>query len=374
MRDAESGSVVLPVMLVGGTVVAPAGVVPAAAVLPSVGAVAIAVPHQYRGGALAELRRRVASVTQKLASGGPGERRPWQAAALASDSGPGERRPWQVAAGLRAAAGLASGGGGPGARQRAWRAAAGLARAVGPGAVGLARAVGPGAVGLACAVGPGAVGPGAAGPGAVGLAAVGLARAVGLEFPATARSAAVRPRAGPKACVKAGFFARAWLTANASATSPPQPRGSLPADLQPDGLGPADLLPADLQRALSLGVQRNSIGRPPRHHLLPQEELPFFQQRGFPGRDIDNFTVELDTTDHEIVHGGNQSLARRHWQEHEWNTRLMERLREQEALKKATYGDSPKNNLTREEIVSTMEEERVNFGIDRRPYVNYSAP
>jgi hypothetical protein len=34
----------------------------------------------------------------------------------------------------------------------------------------------------------------------------------------------------------------------------------MPADLQPGCLSPADLLPTDLQRALSLGVQRNTCG------------------------------------------------------------------------------------------------------------------
>jgi len=55
---------------------------------------------------------------------------------------------------------------------------------------------------------------------------------------------------------------RPQLTANRSATSPPQLCGSLLTDLQRAGLGRADLLPTDLQRALSLGVQRNNASPP----------------------------------------------------------------------------------------------------------------
>ena len=55
-----------------------------------------------------------------------------------------------------------------------------------------------------------------------------------------------------------------------------------------------------------LDESRLDITHSPRHHTLPQEEIAFFQARGFPGRDIDNFTVELDELDHEMVHGDNR--------------------------------------------------------------------
>jgi len=124
----------------------------------------------------------------------------------------------------------------------------------------------------------------------------------------------------------------------------------------------------------TLDESRLDITRNPRHHTLPQEEIEFFQARGFSAREIDDFTVELDKLDHEMVHGGNQSLARRHWPEREWNTKLMKRLRDREAIKKTAFGDSPEYNLTRDEILSIMEKERANFGIADRPFIHYDAP
>jgi hypothetical protein len=116
----------------------------------------------------------------------------------------------------------------------------------------------------------------------------------------------------------------------------------------------------------ALHAARLDITRLPRHHVFPQEELPFFQARGFPGREIDKFTLAMEKLEHDVVHGGNQPLARKHWPGHEWNTKLMERLRTDEALKGA--------NLTRDEILSIMQEERVIFGIQDYPFVHYHAP
>lgn len=121
-----------------------------------------------------------------------------------------------------------------------------------------------------------------------------------------------------------------------------------------------------------LDSARLGIQRPDRHHTLPQEEIKFFQERGFPGQDIDNFTVDLDKLDHEMVHGGNQSMARRHWKDHEWNTELMRRLRDEESLLQAAQG--PDAKLSRAEILEIMEDLRVRFGIDHLPYVHYKAP
>ncbi len=45
--------------------------------------------------------------------------------------------------------------------------------------------------------------------------------------------------------------------------------------------------------------------RAPRHHVLPQEDREYFEQRGFTGDlDINHFTVELETADHQALHGG----------------------------------------------------------------------
>jgi hypothetical protein len=109
--------------------------------------------------------------------------------------------------------------------------------------------------------------------------------------------------------------------------------------------------------------KRLGITRDPLHHTLPQEELEFFRERGFPDRDIDNFTVEMDRLEHEMLHGGNQALARKFWPEREWNTKLMKEIARQEALSDTM--------LTRESILSIMEEQRDKFGIANRPFVRY---
>ena len=122
----------------------------------------------------------------------------------------------------------------------------------------------------------------------------------------------------------------------------------------------------------TLSGSRLGIGRLPRHHLLPQAKtrLSYFQERGFPGRDIDNFCIEIPTLDHEIAHGGNQKLARSHWQQQEWNTRLFDTLdREEQALKIATGDGEAK--LSRERILYIMEKQRKDFGLDIYPLVKY---
>ncbi len=70
--------------------------------------------------------------------------------------------------------------------------------------------------------------------------------------------------------------------------------------------------------------------RPPRHHVLPQEERKFFEERGFTGDlDIDNFCVKLGTGEHQALHGGGDWRLGRTWVE-EWNRLVMERLRRRE--------------------------------------------
>jgi hypothetical protein len=69
------------------------------------------------------------------------------------------------------------------------------------------------------------------------------------------------------------------------------------------------------------------LARPPRHHVLPQEHRPFFEQRGFTGDlDIDNFTVELETAHHQAQHGGGNWVQGRSWAG-EWNRLVMDKLR-----------------------------------------------
>ena len=70
--------------------------------------------------------------------------------------------------------------------------------------------------------------------------------------------------------------------------------------------------------------------RSPRHHILPQEKRPFFEERGFTGDlDIDNFTVEMEAADHQAQHGGGNWRIGRTWPG-EWNQLVMQELRERE--------------------------------------------
>jgi hypothetical protein len=72
--------------------------------------------------------------------------------------------------------------------------------------------------------------------------------------------------------------------------------------------------------------------RTPRHHVLPQEERKFFEQRGFTGDlDIDNFCVELQAAEHQALHGGGNWRLGRAWSG-EWNRLVMDRLRERERV------------------------------------------
>ena len=70
--------------------------------------------------------------------------------------------------------------------------------------------------------------------------------------------------------------------------------------------------------------------RPPRHHVLPQEDRAFFEERGFTGDlDIDHFTVELDVAEHQAQHGGGNWQRGREWAG-EWNALIMKTLRDRE--------------------------------------------
>jgi hypothetical protein len=69
----------------------------------------------------------------------------------------------------------------------------------------------------------------------------------------------------------------------------------------------------------------------PKHHVLPQEHRPWFEDHGFKGKlDIDNFTVELEEAEHQAIHGGgNYQLGRTTG--FEWNGRVMAELTAEEA-------------------------------------------
>jgi hypothetical protein len=69
----------------------------------------------------------------------------------------------------------------------------------------------------------------------------------------------------------------------------------------------------------------------PRHHVMPKEERVWFEDHGFKGDlDIDQFTVELEQSHHEAIHGGGKwRLGRK--TEFEWNKRVMTELRNAES-------------------------------------------
>jgi hypothetical protein len=72
--------------------------------------------------------------------------------------------------------------------------------------------------------------------------------------------------------------------------------------------------------------------RAPRHHILPQEKRPFFEERGFTGDlDIDNFTVEMEVAEHQAQHGGGNWKEGRKWPG-EWNRAVMDVLKKREQL------------------------------------------
>lgn len=109
-----------------------------------------------------------------------------------------------------------------------------------------------------------------------------------------------------------------------------------------------------------------------RHHIFPQSpaEKAWFAERGI---DVDEFTVDLSKLDHQIVHGGEQTLARKHWPEHEWRTRIMKDLRAREAQLADEYG-IPGRKMTPDEIWEVANPLRVRFGIDSLPLIHYLAP
>ncbi len=133
---------------------------------------------------------------------------------------------------------------------------------------------------------------------------------------------------------------------------------------------------ADTESSLTLAERGTSvmsgnrlgIARLPRHHLLPQKEIAFFQARGFPGRDIDAYCVEVSQLEHDILHGGNQSLARTHWRQREWSTELMRRLKADEA---ELQHSNPGAKITRGRILEIMEKLRVRFEISDLPVLDY---
>jgi Domain of unknown function (DUF4157) len=85
----------------------------------------------------------------------------------------------------------------------------------------------------------------------------------------------------------------------------------------------------------------------PKHHVLPQEQRPWFEQRGFKGKlGIDEFTVELEEAEHQAIHGGGDYRLGR-TTGFEWNRRLMVDLNAEEVKLGGRL-------LTRKEILTVV--------------------
>jgi hypothetical protein len=124
-------------------------------------------------------------------------------------------------------------------------------------------------------------------------------------------------------------------------------------------IGPDEAQSMSARTARSAG-----IGRPHRHHLLPQEHKKWFQERGFPGDDIDNYCIELPEALHQAEHGGGNWLkARRAWRDGEWNTAVMHSLRVRERARGRM--------LTKNEILQIVRKLLANRGLSDRPIVSY---
>lgn len=112
-----------------------------------------------------------------------------------------------------------------------------------------------------------------------------------------------------------------------------------------------------------VGRQAAGVVRRPRHHLLPREHRQWFEERGFVGdKDIDNYTVELDQSSHQALHGGGNWRLGRTWPR-EWNQAVMRVLtrREQRLGRK----------LRPDEILDRIEKLMKTYHI-RGPFVPYS--
>ncbi len=96
----------------------------------------------------------------------------------------------------------------------------------------------------------------------------------------------------------------------------------------------------------------------PRHHILPQKFRAWFEEHGFIGdADIDNFTVKLEESAHEAVHGGgNYKLGRTTG--FDWNARVMDALKAEEKR----LG----RKLTKKQIFRIVEDLMKDYKIPRR--------
>lgn len=104
------------------------------------------------------------------------------------------------------------------------------------------------------------------------------------------------------------------------------------------------------------------MARKPRHHVFPQEHQEWFAERGFTR--IDDFTVELDQSTHEAIHGGGDwELARQNWPD-EWNTRIMSELEVAEAQLRSNT-NNPQAKLSVRDIITIGRRLMREYGINQ---------
>jgi hypothetical protein len=136
---------------------------------------------------------------------------------------------------------------------------------------------------------------------------------------------------------------------------------------------PKEVPAKDQLKAMGEGPQRGAVneatksragaGRPPRHHVFPQEKRKWFERRGFRGKnDIDKYTIPQSQGEHQAVHGGGDWKLGRNW-EGEWNSRIMSRLRE---VEKAMG-----RQLTRDEIIREGRKLMKQYGL-KGPFKPYA--
>lgn len=107
------------------------------------------------------------------------------------------------------------------------------------------------------------------------------------------------------------------------------------------------------------------MGRSPRHHVMPQEERAWFEDHGMKGDlDIDQFTVEMDTAEHQAIHGGGDWRLGRTWAG-EWNRQIMTVLRDAERI--------AGRKLAPKEILDVVAREMRRYGIPM-DFVPYRGP
>jgi hypothetical protein len=115
--------------------------------------------------------------------------------------------------------------------------------------------------------------------------------------------------------------------------------------------------------ARGAGVTQNGLTE--RHHVLPREHKEWFQERGFPGNDIDAYCVQLDIPDHQALHGGGNFRLGREWKE-EWNKKMIQALYDEEQRRG--------RKLNREEVLTIVRRLMHQSPILRgSPFIHYRA-